>query len=309
MSLRGSEQGIAAAAANDTGATAAASASKYGPGGTPLKSLANLSKHSWNVYRYIADYLHLFGVFVLLARLARTRSCAGISRSTQIIYFTVFIFRYLDLVDHSQTAYLVIFKLTYIITSIIILVAFWKLDKSYERSKDTCSLIIIYLPCITAAILLTDEHTVIEVLWTLSRFLEAFAMVPQYIFCYRDQNPIRDYGVIIYVMSMGGYRMFYAANWIYKKLNMPNYSDVQSWLGGIIEIAFFVDYLLSQTIGFSVLRAMVLKVDEKINDITDKVEMKVLGSSRAMRQNNDTGCELRQRRPGKDEVVELPIDV
>merc|ERR1719161_992275 len=110
--------------------------------------MAQLTSHSWNIFRYIGDYLHLFGVFMLLATLLKNKSCQGISRSTQILYFFVFITRYLDLLDHSQTAYLVIFKITYIVTSIIVLVVFGVLHKTYERSKDTCSLIVIFMPCI-----------------------------------------------------------------------------------------------------------------------------------------------------------------
>lgn len=274
-----------------------------------LKSLGNLNAHSWNIFRYIADYMHLFGVFVLLATLAKNKSCRGISRTTQVLYFTVFIFRYLDLLDRSQTSYLVIFKLTYIFTSIAILIIFRVFRHTHEVQKDTCSLAVIYLPCVTAAFLLSDEHSSIELLWTLSRFLEGFAMVPQYIFCYRDRGTQRDWGVSLYVFSMGGYRTFYAANWIYKKVNMPHYWDMQSWLGGVIEMLFFVDYIFSQTIGCSLLRTMVLQVDEKINEIKDKVEAKVLGSSKAVQQDMDGGgdCELRQRRKGAAE--EEPIDV
>merc|ERR1712048_467778 len=150
----------------------------------------------------------------------------------------------------------VFFKITYITTAIIILLIFWKFDKTYERQKDTCSLAVLVFPCITAALLLTDEFTVLEILWSFSQFLEGFAMVPQYIFCYRDRGS-QDVGVALYVISLGGYRVFYAANWIYKKMMMPNYSDIQSWIGGIIEILFFIDYLLSRFTRYSLLRAMV----------------------------------------------------
>merc|ERR1712124_79023 len=107
-------------------------------------------------------------------------------------------------------------------------------------------------------------------------------MVPQYIFCYRS-GP-RDWGQSLYVISLGGYRVFYALNWIYKKIQMPHYSDIQSWIGGIIEIMFFVDFLNYRFTGNSMLRTAVLSVDTKINEISDKVEMKVLGreSTRAM---------------------------
>lgn len=260
-----------------------------------MAHVAQMTSHSWNYFRYIGDYLHLFGVFVLLFILIRNRSCQGISRSTQILYFIVFITRYLDLIDHSQTAYLVFFKLTYIITAIIVLAIFQKYQNTYERQKDTCSLAVIFVPCFTASILLANEISALEMLWTFSQFLEGFAMVPQYIFCYRDRMA-KDVLVSIYVMSLGGYRVFYAANWIYKKVQMPHYSDIQSWIGGVIEITFFSDYLLSRFTGYSLLRALVLKVDEKINEFQEQVEIKVLGSKRTRSAEMERGTELRQRR-------------
>jgi ER lumen protein retaining receptor len=265
------------------------------PGLEAQPSIETLTSYSWNIFRYIGDYLHLFGVFVLLATLAKNKSCKGISRSTQILYFFVFITRYLDLLDHSQTAYLVFFKITYLLTSLIVLIIFWQMDKTYERNKDTCNLAVIFLPCATAAVLLANEYSVLDMLWSFSQFLEGFAMVPQYIFCYRDRGA-SDLGVSLYVMSLGGYRVFYAANWIYKKVQMPHYSDIQSWIGGIIEISFFTDYLLSRFTGYSLLRAVVLTVDEKINEISAGLESKVLGSSRVQRSVGNGECELRQRK-------------
>mmetsp|Transcript_39199 Transcript_39199/g.100179 ORF Transcript_39199/g.100179 Transcript_39199/m.100179 type:complete len:295 (+) Transcript_39199:101-985(+) len=262
-------------------------------------NFANFTAYSWNVFRYVGDYLHLTGIIVLLMTIAKNQSVAGISRSTQFMYFLVFVTRYLDLFDHSQTAYLVFFKLTYIGTSIIVLVLFNQLDKTYERRHDTCNLAVIILPCATAAVLLTNEYSVLEILWTFSEFIEGFAMVPQYIFCYRDKGS-RDWGTSLYVVSLGGYRVFYALNWIYKKIQMPHYSDIQSWIGGIIEIMFFVDFLNYRFTGNSMLRSMVLTVDTKINEISDKVEMKVLGSSSSMRMETEGG-EMRRRRKTEEE--------
>lgn len=266
-----------------------------------------LTSYSWNVFRYIGDYLHLFGIFVLLITLAKNRSCQGISRSTQILFFCVFTTRYLDLLDHSQTAYLVFFKITYIATSAIVLLVFWRLEKTYERNKDTCNLAVIFLPCCTAAVLLTNEYSMIEMLWSFSQFLEGFAMVPQYIFCYRDREA-SDVGVSLYVMSLGGYRVFYAANWIYKKVQMPQYSDVQSWIGGIIEISFFVDYLLARFTGYSLLSTLVLMVDEKINEVSAGLGSKFLGSSKPVSSTVATGeCELRQRRGRGEEPTDSEV--
>merc|ERR1711979_132303 len=125
-------------------------------------------------------------------------------------------------------------------------------------------------------------------------------MVPQYIFCYRDKAG-KDVGTGPYVASLGGYRVFYALNWIYKKIQMPHYSDLQSWIGGIIEILFFVDFLNYRFTGNSFLRTMVLSVDTKINEISDKVELKVLGTSSAQRLESSEGGEMRRRKRADEE--------
>merc|ERR1712187_696800 len=157
-----------------------------------------------------------------------------------------------------------------------------------QRVHDTCNISVILVPCITASLLLTNEYSILEILWTFSEFVEGFAMVPQYIFCYREKGA-RDWGAGLYVVALGSYRVFYALNWIYKKIQMPHYSDIQSWIGGIIEIMFFIDFLNYRFTGNSMLRTAVLQVDTKINEISDKVEMKVLGSSKTERVENESG--------------------
>lgn len=265
-------------------------------------NFANLAAYSWNLFRYVGDYLHLFGIIILITTIAKNKSVAGISRSTQILYFLVFVTRYLDLFDHTQTTYLVVFKLTYIFTAGVILACFFVMDQTYQRVNDTCNLSVIIFPCITAALLLTNEYSMLEILWTCSEFLEGFAMVPQYIFCYREKGQ-RDWGAGLYVISLGSYRVFYALNWIYKKFQMPHYSDIQSWIGGIIEIMFFVDFLNYRFTGNSMLRTAVLQVDTKINEISEKVELKVLGSSSRMEDRD--GEVRRRRKAGEDDGAQM----
>merc|ERR1719409_948002 len=138
------------------------------------------------------------------------------------------------------------------------------MDQTYQRVNDTCSLVIIIAPCATASLLLTSEYSILEILWTFSEFVEGFAMVPQYIFCYRDRGA-KDWGVSFYVLSLGGYRVFYALNWIYKKVMMPQYYDIHSWIGGALEIVFFIDFIVFRFTTASMLRTVALKVDEKVN--------------------------------------------
>ena len=81
------------------------------------------------------------------------------------------------------------------------------------------------------------------------------------------------------------------------QINMPRYSDIQSWIGGLVEIMFFLDFLnyrpvdqfpVCKTVrsggcywqrftGNSILRSFVLKVDTKINEISDQAFLTALG--------------------------------
>merc|ERR1712232_420883 len=90
-------------------------------------------------------------------------------------------------------------------------------------------------------------------------------------------------------------------NWIYKKFEMPQYSDVQSWIGGIIEILFFVDFLNYRFTGKSMLRSMVLTVDTKINEISDNFEYKVRGTVKSDKMETEGGEIRRRRKADSDE--------
>lgn len=268
-----------------------------------METAAPLQSYSWNTFRYVGDYLHLFGIVVILGIVLSKQSVAGLSRSTQVLYFLVFVCRYLDLLDHTQSTYLTVFKLTYIISSMVILGLFHFFEQTYQRVNDTCNLSVLIVPCLTASLLLTSDYSISEIAWTFSEFVEGFAMVPQYIFCYREKGQ-HDMGASLYVMSLGSYRVCYALNWIYKKVLMPHYSDMQSWIGGIIEIMFFVDFLNYRFTGNSMLRTAVLQVDSKINEISDEVSERVLGRTNESAQ----GSEVRRRRKaGGDDGSEMAM--
>lgn len=100
-------------------------------------------------------------------------------------------------------------------------------------------------------------------------------MLPQYIFCYRQdaENRRSDRGVSLFIFLVGSYRVLYAANWIYKRVMLGSvYSDTVSWIGGIIEILLFIDFLTNRDF----LKLVVLSVDTKLNEITNQIELKIL---------------------------------
>jgi len=256
-----------------------------------------LAGNSWNMFRYLGDYMHLIGIGVLLFTIAKSQSVAGISKKTQMLYLSIFVTRYLDLLDHRQSAYLTCFKLIYICSSAGILYLFHIMDKSYQKMNDTVNVTAIVVPCLICGCLFTHEFSIMEMLWTYSEFAEGFAMVPQYVFCYREKGA-KSFMATLYVMCMGLYRVCYCLNWIYKKMQTPQYSDIQSWIGGVIEIIFFADFLNYRFAGTSFLRTAVLSVDHSLNTVSDKVEGTITGKvidSSARYEDTDSSMRRRQK--------------
>mmetsp|Transcript_3579 Transcript_3579/g.7857 ORF Transcript_3579/g.7857 Transcript_3579/m.7857 type:complete len:253 (+) Transcript_3579:111-869(+) len=233
---------------------------------------------AWNIYRYIGDGLHIFSKAFLLSTIAYNRSVSGLSKRTQILYSLVFVSRYLDVFVFEQIAYLLYVKLGYICSSFFALALFTVMKASYQVQSDTCNIFVIVIPCAIAAILFGNDSTVMELAWTFSQFLEGFAMVPQYVFCYREAGN-SELGTTVYVIAMGCYRVCYILNWLDRMTKEAYYVDWISWTGGAINLAFFLDFLLSRFADVSLLRANVLRADNKINTISEKVEAQVLGTS------------------------------
>ena len=240
------------------------------------------TEYSWNVFRYVGDYLHLFSILVVIGTLAKNRHCRGLSFKTQLFYLIIFCTRYLDMFtmgSHgSHSGYLYAFKIFYIVSAAAIVFTMRRWAATIETNKDTCSYLFVIGPCLIAAmvsILTSSTKSATLFFWMFSEFLEAFAMLPQYIFTYRQdaENKRADNGVFVFICLVGSYRVLYAINWIYKKIMLGSaYTDTVSWIGGVIEILLFADFMLNREF----LKLVVLTVDSKINELTSAIELNVL---------------------------------
>ena len=241
-----------------------------------------VAAYSWNVFRYIGDYIHAGAVCLVCWILIANQHCRGLSFKTQLFYLLIFITRYLDLFVSSSSSphstYLIVFKLFYIASAfgIVVTMRLWK--ATIETNKDTCSIFFVVVPCLIFSFLSTRSthaSSFIDYCWTFSELMEGLAMLPQYIFTYRqeEENKRSDRKIFIYIVLIGSYRVLYAVNWIYKKVMLGSaYHDFVSWIGGIIEIALFADFILNR----SFLKFIVLGIDTKINVISKNIEMRVV---------------------------------
>lgn len=74
-----------------------------------------------NIYRLVADCLHLLSFFIIIAKLLRTRSCKGVSCKTQEVYLVVFLMRYFDLFMYFISVYNTSMKVLFISATLLII--------------------------------------------------------------------------------------------------------------------------------------------------------------------------------------------
>lgn len=179
----------------------------------------------------------------LLLKIHATRSCAGLSLRTQELYTVVFITRYLDLLFSFISLYNTLMKIFFIMTSCSIV---WFMHchrvvrQTYDREQDTFRVVFLLIPCFLLAILINNDFTVVEVLWTFSIYLEAVAILPQLILLQRTKNI--DTLTSNYVFLLGGYRSLYLLNWLYRYMTEPGYSQVIVWISGIVQTLLYCDF-------------------------------------------------------------------
>ncbi|CAJ1359709.1 unnamed protein product [Effrenium voratum] len=218
-----------------------------------------------------------------LAAILSSRTVAGFSRKTQVLFQAVFLSRYLDIFTQRQGSYLLFFKISFNLITAFMLWCFHKLHITYDSAADSCNLLALVLPTAIIAFLSGGEG-LREEAWTFSELLEPLALIPQYIMCYRATR-VRP-AAVIYVLAVGGYRTLYVCNWIYKRYVWHGaYHDYTSWIGGALECIIFADFLfrISQrrevigAIGASPLGRVILSLDDGAGRISEKIEMKAIG--------------------------------
>ncbi|RHZ76916.1 hypothetical protein Glove_187g36 [Diversispora epigaea] len=200
-----------------------------------------------NVFRISADLLHLLSIFILLLKMQKTRSVAGISFKTQLLYTIVFIARYLDLFEsHAEksfelvTLYNIVMKIIFISSSVYTLYLMKKKFRAtYDPNTDTFRIEYLLALCLFLALMFNYRFTVMEVLWTFSIYLEAVAILPQLFMLSRtgEAETITTH----YLFALGFYRAIYLLNWIWR-FHMEDYVDWIVWISGAVQTALYSDF-------------------------------------------------------------------
>ncbi|XP_038211737.1 ER lumen protein-retaining receptor [Zerene cesonia] len=193
-----------------------------------------------NIFRLLADLSHLLAIIILLLKIWKTRSCAGISGKSQILFSIVYTARYLDLLTTYVSAYNTIMKVVFIVASYAtVYLMYVKFKATYDHNHDTFRIEFLLVPCVILALLINREFTFLEVLWTFSIYLESVAILPQLFLVSKtgEAESITSH----YLFALGSYRGLYLLNWIYRYIVEDHY-ELIAIVAGVVQTVLYCDF-------------------------------------------------------------------
>jgi len=193
-----------------------------------------------NIFRLAGDMSHLLAIMLLIAKIWKSKSVAGLSGKSQVLYFVVFMTRYLDLFSNFISIYNTVMKVVYIALSFATCYFIYgKFKSSHNKDDDRFRMIFIIVPAAGLAALVHHSATPMELAWTFSVYLEAVAIMPQLQMIAEtgEAETITSH----YLLMMGLYRVFYLINWMYR-FKTEGYYDKIVVVAGCVQTVLYIDF-------------------------------------------------------------------
>lgn len=193
-----------------------------------------------NLFRLIGDLSHLLAILLLLWKIWKSRSCAGISGKSQILFALVFLTRYLDLVTSFVSLYNTCMKIVFITATVATCyMILMKFKATYDVHHDSFRVEFLVVPVAGLSVLVNHELSVMEVLWTFSIYLESVAILPQLFMISKtgEAESITSH----YLFALGSYRALYIFNWIYR-FYFEGFFDIIVVVAGCVQTVLYCDF-------------------------------------------------------------------
>uniref|UniRef100_V9L9T1 KDEL receptor 3 n=1 Tax=Callorhinchus milii TaxID=7868 RepID=V9L9T1_CALMI len=193
-----------------------------------------------NIFRLSGDLCHLLAIIILLVKIWRSKSCAGISGKSQFLFALVFTTRYLDLCTVFISVYNTSMKVIFLGCALVTLCLIYiKFKSSYDRDNDTFRVEFILIPVAGLSFLVNHDNTALEILWTFSIYLESMAILPQLFMITKtgEAETITTH----YLFFLGLYRALYMANWIWR-YHTEGFFDQIAVVAGAVQTIFYCDF-------------------------------------------------------------------
>jgi len=193
-----------------------------------------------NIFRLLGDLSHLLAIIVLLLKIWKTRSCAGISGKSQFLFALVYTTRYLDLLTNFVSLYNSVMKIVFLGGSYgTLYLMYMKFRATYDSNHDTFRIELLLIPVAALSLLVNHEFSVMEILWAFSIYLESVAILPQLFMVSKtgEAESITSH----YLFALGSYRALYIFNWMYRYY-VESFSDMIAVVAGIVQTVLYCDF-------------------------------------------------------------------
>ena len=114
-----------------------------------------------------------------------------------------------------------------------------KFRATYDGNHDSFRVEFLLAPVAILAMVLNNEFSAMEVLWTFSIYLESVAILPQLFMVSKtgEAETITSH----YLFALGSYRALYILNWIYR-YHYENFYDAIAIVAGIVQTVLYCDF-------------------------------------------------------------------
>jgi len=193
-----------------------------------------------NIWRLFGDLSHLASILILISKMRQSRSCRGISFKSQLLYFIVYVTRYLDVFTSFVSVYNTMMKLFFVGSQGYIC---WAMEKKYKPTRDpgidTFRVEFLLGPAALLALIFNYRFTFLEIMWSFSIFLESVAILPQLFMLQRtgEAETITTH----YLFALGAYRALYVPNWIQRYLTEATIDPI-AVVAGLVQTALYADF-------------------------------------------------------------------
>ncbi|KAF7484510.1 hypothetical protein GHT09_004184 [Marmota monax] len=182
-----------------------------------------------NLFRFLGDLSHLLAIILLLLKIWKSRSCAGISGKSQVLFAVVFTARYLDLFTNYISLYNTCMKVVYTACSFTtVWMIYSKFKATYHGNHDTFRVEFLVVPTAILAFLVNHDFTPLSVailpqLFMVSKTGEAETITSHYLF------------------ALGVYRTLYLFNWIWR-YHFEGFLDLIAFVAGLVQTVLYCDF-------------------------------------------------------------------
>uniref|UniRef100_A0A2K6TCI3 ER lumen protein-retaining receptor n=1 Tax=Saimiri boliviensis boliviensis TaxID=39432 RepID=A0A2K6TCI3_SAIBB len=193
-----------------------------------------------NIFRLTGDLSHLAAIVILLLKIWKTRSCAGISGKSQLLFALVFTTRYLDLFTSFISLYNTSMKVIYLACSYAtVYLIYLKFKATYDGNHDTFRVEFLVVPVGGLSFLVNHDFSPLEILWTFSIYLESVAILPQLFMISKtgEAETITTH----YLFFLGLYRALYLVNWIWR-FYFEGFFDLIAVVAGVVQTILYCDF-------------------------------------------------------------------